>query len=47
MTIEIRPAEAADWPLIWAMLEPAVRAGETLALPAAMQAWLRRAKRGV
>ena len=29
----IRPAEARDWPDIWRMLEPAMREGETLALP--------------
>jgi GNAT superfamily N-acetyltransferase len=29
----IRPALAADWPVIWRMLEPAMRVGETLALP--------------
>jgi ribosomal protein S18 acetylase RimI-like enzyme len=29
----IRPAEAGDWPAIWHMLEPAMREGETLALP--------------
>jgi GNAT superfamily N-acetyltransferase len=31
--MDIRPADPAEWPLIWAMLEPAMRAGETLALP--------------
>jgi len=31
--MEIRAAAPADWPLIWAMLEPVMRAGETLALP--------------
>jgi GNAT superfamily N-acetyltransferase len=31
--IDIRPATARDWPAIWAMLEPVMRAGETLALP--------------
>lgn len=31
--MEIRAADAADWPLIWSMLEPAIRAGDTLALP--------------
>ena len=29
----IRPAQAAEWPQIWRMLEPAMREGETLALP--------------
>ena len=29
----IRPAEPADWPTIWGMLQPVMRAGETLALP--------------
>lgn len=29
----IRPATAEDWPQIWRMLEPAIREGETLALP--------------
>jgi GNAT superfamily N-acetyltransferase len=29
----IRPAEPDEWPKIWAMLEPAMREGETLALP--------------
>jgi L-amino acid N-acyltransferase YncA len=28
-----RPATTDDWPAIWAALEPAVRAGDTLALP--------------
>lgn len=31
--MEIRPATAADWPAIWEMLEPVVRAGEVYALP--------------
>lgn len=26
---EIRPAQASDWPGIWAVLEPVIRAGET------------------
>jgi L-amino acid N-acyltransferase YncA len=26
---EIRPAQAGDWPGIWAVLEPVIRAGET------------------
>ena len=29
----IRPATPADWPSMWQMLEPIMRAGETLALP--------------
>jgi ribosomal protein S18 acetylase RimI-like enzyme len=31
--MQIRPASPADWPAIWQMLEPIMRAGETLALP--------------
>lgn len=31
--MEIRPAGEADWPHLWAMLEPIMREGETLALP--------------
>ena len=31
--MQIRPAEPSEWPKIWAMLQPAMRAGETLALP--------------
>ena len=31
--MQIRRAEPADWPVIWSMLQPAMRAGETLALP--------------
>jgi L-amino acid N-acyltransferase YncA len=31
--IEIRPATDADWPAIWAILQPIIREGETLALP--------------
>jgi len=31
--MEIRAADASDWPAIWSMLEPIMRAGETLALP--------------
>jgi ribosomal protein S18 acetylase RimI-like enzyme len=31
--MDIRPATPEDWPIIWAMLEPVMRAGETLALP--------------
>jgi GNAT superfamily N-acetyltransferase len=29
----IRPAQPDEWPQIWRMLEPAIREGETLALP--------------
>jgi RimJ/RimL family protein N-acetyltransferase len=29
----IRPYEAADWPHVWAILEPVFRAGETYAFP--------------
>lgn len=42
----IRPATAADWPAIWTILEPTIRAGETYTLdrdmdPAAARAyWL-------
>lgn len=35
-TDAIRPATAADWPAIWAILEPTIRAGETYALPRQM-----------
>ena len=31
--IEIRRAAADEWPIMWRMLEPVMRAGETLALP--------------
>lgn len=31
--MQIRPASPTDWPTIWQMLEPIMRAGETLALP--------------
>ncbi|MBT2189370.1 GNAT family N-acetyltransferase [Sphingobium nicotianae] len=30
--MEIRPATFADWPSIWAILEPIIREGETLAV---------------
>ena len=33
MTVEIRPATAADADAIWGILEPMLRAGETYALP--------------
>ena len=31
--MQIRRAEASEWPVIWSMLQPAIAAGETLALP--------------
>jgi L-amino acid N-acyltransferase YncA len=31
--MRIRPAEDGDWPAIWSILEPVIRAGETYALP--------------
>jgi len=34
--VNIRQAVSADWPRIWAALEPAIRAGDVYALP---QAW--------
>ena len=33
--MQILPATPADWPQIWQMIEPIMRAGETLALPRA------------
>jgi hypothetical protein len=27
--LQIRPFEQADWPAVWALLEPVFRAGET------------------
>lgn len=30
--IDIRPASDADWPAIWAIIEPIIREGETLAV---------------
>ena len=33
MTLTIRPATDADWPHLWAIIEPIMRAGETFALP--------------
>jgi ribosomal protein S18 acetylase RimI-like enzyme len=33
LAVNIRAAAAADWPQIWAILEPVIRAGETYALP--------------
>ncbi len=32
MTISLRPYESADWPGVWALLEPVFRAGETYAV---------------
>ena len=29
MPLQIRPYKAADWPAVWALLEPVFRAGET------------------
>jgi len=29
LLLQIRPYEAADWPAVWALLEPVFRAGET------------------
>lgn len=37
MSQTIRPARAADWPAIWAILEPTIRAGETYALARDME----------
>lgn len=42
--MDIRPATEADWPAIWAVMEPTIREGETYALPldmepAAARAW--------
>jgi ribosomal protein S18 acetylase RimI-like enzyme len=31
--MQIRPATDADWPHLWAMIEPIMREGETFALP--------------
>ena len=28
--LQIRPYETADWPAVWALLEPVFRAGETI-----------------
>ena len=32
----IRPAQAEDWPALWSIIEPTIRAGETYALAADM-----------
>ena len=32
MSLDIRPAVDADWPAVWAILEPVIRAGETYAV---------------
>ncbi len=34
---KIRPADPTDWPAIWAILEPTIRAGETYALDRDME----------
>ena len=36
MTLLIRPARAEDWPAIWNIVEPTIRAGETYALDTEM-----------
>lgn len=33
LAVDIRPAATGDWPQIWAILEPVIRAGEAYALP--------------
>jgi ribosomal protein S18 acetylase RimI-like enzyme len=33
MPMRIRPATDADWPYLWAIIEPIMREGETFALP--------------
>lgn len=33
MTLEIRTATDTDWPLVWEIVEPVVRAGETYVYP--------------
>ena len=33
LAVNIREAAAGDWPRIWPILEPVIRAGETYALP--------------
>ena len=33
MTVQIRPYLPEDWPAVWAVLEPVLRAGETFAYP--------------
>ena len=44
--LQIRPYEAADWPAVWALLEPVFRAGETfphdpaISEAEALQAWV-------
>ena len=46
MSLEVRPATAADAPLIWSIIGPVIREGETYALPrdlsreAALAYWL-------
>ena len=44
--LQIRPFEATDWPAVWALLEPVLRAGETfphdpaISEPEAQVAWV-------
>ena len=33
MTVVVRPAAAGDWPALWRIIEPVVRAGETYTYP--------------
>ncbi len=33
IAMQIRPATDADWPQLWAIMEPIMRAGETFSLP--------------
>ena len=46
MPLQIRPFEEADWPAVWALLEPVFRAGETfphdpaISEAEAQQAWV-------
>ncbi|MBI1211992.1 MAG: GNAT family N-acetyltransferase [Alphaproteobacteria bacterium] len=36
LAVNIRPAQPRDWPQIWTVLEPVIRAGETYTLPQTM-----------
>src|SRR5689334_16936130 len=36
LAVNIRRSRTDDWPRIWAILEPVIRAGETYALPQLM-----------
>ena len=36
VAVNIRPSQADDWPQLWAILEPVIRAGDTYALPQAI-----------